>query len=139
MLSSVRSHFRLKSLVSEVLDVSLPRPQDQLVKLLRECECHLDALMARRRARLSSVYGLLVREGEYRAVPSGSEDKASKERNGFVPLGRCLRADPMPPLLSSSESETTYVLSIVVVYSLTFSTQCRKTASLLIPFRKLRD
>ncbi|CDI75721.1 hypothetical protein, conserved [Eimeria praecox] len=61
--------------------------QDHLVKLVRECECRMEALMGRRQARLSFVYGLLKKEGEYTAVSRKTEDAKSNERNNFIPMG----------------------------------------------------
>lgn len=43
--------------------------------------------MGRRKARLSSVYGLLKKEGEYTAVSRRTEDPKSNGRNNFIPMG----------------------------------------------------
>ncbi|CDJ41573.1 hypothetical protein, conserved [Eimeria tenella] len=61
--------------------------QDHLVKLVRECECKMEALMGRRKGRLSAVYGLLKKEGEYTAVAVEQDDAKAKERADFIPLG----------------------------------------------------
>ncbi|KAL8269231.1 hypothetical protein Esti_006840 [Eimeria stiedai] len=65
--------------------------QDHLVKLLRECECRMEAKMKRRRARLSSVYGLLRRDGEFMADATNTEEAPQNgipENLDFVPLGK---------------------------------------------------
>lgn len=58
------------------------------MKLVRECECKMEALMGRRKGRLSAVYGLLKKEGEYTAVAVEQDDAKAKERTDFVPLGK---------------------------------------------------
>ncbi|CDJ56412.1 hypothetical protein, conserved [Eimeria maxima] len=67
--------------------------QDHLLKLVRECECRMEALMGRRKARLSSVYGLLKKEGEYTAVSRRTEDPKSNGRNNFIPMGKSYRVE----------------------------------------------
>lgn len=57
------------------------------MKLVRECECRMEAVMGRRKARLSIVYGLLKKEGEYTAVSKRMDDAKSNERNNFIPMG----------------------------------------------------
>lgn len=44
--------------------------------------------MGRRKGRLSAVYGLLKKEGEYTAVAVEQDDAKAKERADFIPLGK---------------------------------------------------
>ncbi|CDJ48408.1 hypothetical protein, conserved [Eimeria brunetti] len=67
--------------------------QDHLVKLVRECECRMESLMGRRKACLSSVYGLLKKQGEYMAVSKRTDDTKSNERNNFIPMGKSYRVE----------------------------------------------
>ncbi|CDJ36245.1 uncharacterized protein EMH_0063010 [Eimeria mitis] len=87
-----RREAKLKVLKRQAEKQDLKR-QDHLVKLVRECECRMEALMGRRKARLSSVYGLLKKEGEYTAVSRKTEDVKSNERNNFIPMGKSYRVE----------------------------------------------
>ncbi|XP_026191424.1 uncharacterized protein LOC34617590 [Cyclospora cayetanensis] len=98
-----RKEAKLRVLQRQAEKQDLAR-QNHLVKLVRECECRMEARMARREARLSAVYGLLKKDGEYSADMTQPEKAAMSKNHNFVPLGKLYRVEwlraPQPVKMS---------------------------------------
>lgn len=72
----------------------------------------MEALMGRHRAQLSSVYGLLKKEGEYTAMSTlaAPAERKPLEKNNFVPLGMCLERNVLEQNVVSSVGSALYHL-----------------------------